>query len=166
MSRRRQHRYHPGGKGWIRVIDYGYCVGWLRPNPDGPGVQAVLYGPARWIGREPQESPNWLVYEVTEVAWPWYVVDELFNKPGRFHWLTTERWEDPLYDDWTPKSPERFKITWSVRTMRPNHRGHRRLNPHRRTYLGRTQSVPEDTWGWMRGKRMPRKLRLALYGEH
>lgn len=164
MARRRQRRFHPDGPGWIRVIDYGYCAGWLRPNPDGPGVQAVLYGPDWWVGDN--DEGNWLVYEVTEVAYPWYVVDELLNKPGRFRWLTQERWEDPLYDDWTPKPPERFKITWSVRTMLPNHRGHRRLNRNRRTYLGRTQSAPEDRWGWMRGARMPRKLRLALYGEH
>lgn len=166
MARRRQHRSHPDGKGWIRVYDVGDCVGWLRPNPGGEGVQAVLYGPASWIGRESYDSPFWLVYEVTEASYPWFVIDELFNKPGRFHWLTQEEWENPFYEDGDPKSPNRAKITWSVRRILPNHRGHRRLNRKRKVYLGRTSSMTRAQWGWERGERMPRKIRLALYGEH
>lgn len=151
MARRRQRRFHPDGPGWVRITDKGSCVGWMRPNPDGLGVQAVLYGPADWIGRGTYGSRDWLVYEVTEVAWPWFVIDEMINKPSRFHWLTTVQ--------------EDSEIVWSVRTMRPNHRGHRRLNAKRNIYLGRTEPIQRDQ-GWQRGQRMPRMIRLALYGEY
>lgn len=161
-------RFHPNGKGWIRVVDYGNCAGWLRPNPDGPGVQAVLYGPADWVGREPYGTRHQLVYEVTEAVAPWFVIDELFNKPGRFHWLATEEWTRSTYGDGTPKPAARDQILWSARVMPVSHQGHRRLNPKRKVYLGRTEPLTgyDDRWGWGCGKRLPRKLRVALYGEH
>lgn len=157
-------RYHPRGKGWTRVVDYGDCVGWLRPNPDGPGVQAVLYGPASWIGRDDQKSRDMLVYEVTEASYPWFVIDEVFNKPSRFHRLLVEDWDNPFYEDGEPRPANRNQIVWSVRRMPASHHGHRRLNPRRRVWMGGTE-LPGPS-SWRRGKRMPRKIRLALYGEH
>lgn len=157
-------RFHPDGKGWIRVVDYGDCAAWLRPSQDGLGVEAVIYMPNWNLEGSARPWEVWEAYEPTPVRH----LDEIFNKIHRLRHFADPDFGNDTWADGEPRDPADVAhdraVTWSARRVPASHRGHRRLNRKRRIYLGRMSSFHNEPEYWRHHSRAPRKLRKALYG--
>lgn len=157
-------RFHPTGKGWIRVVDYGDAAAWLRPSQDGLGVEAVVW---MYNWKKEGSATPWEVWEVYEPR-PVEYVDEVFNKMHRIRHLADPDRLKEAWLDGEAKEPaglaREHAIRWTMKEAGPPPRRprHRRRNWSRSVWLGRTWPFWE-TWAGHR-TRMPRKLRKALYG--
>lgn len=160
-------RFHPTGKGWIRVYDAGGTAAWLRPSQDGQGVEGVvlLYNHLPEDHRRPYEV--WTVYEPTPVT---RLDDIVFNKAFRVRHLAHPDRLSPTWWDGTPKDPADLAheqaIVWSLRRVGPAFpRRHRRDNWNRHVYVARIEQSDRVPYAWYRhAARLPRKLRKALHG--
>lgn len=113
-------RWRPG-KGWIRTADYGNWVAWMRPSPDGCGVEITVYtgdGFGHYYDLANNRATSaevWRVWCPPGSTLPYTVADKMH----RIRWAVDYANLETVL--------ERYKLP-------PSHRGHRRLNYNRQVF--------------------------------
>ncbi|WIN00006.1 hypothetical protein ACTOB_003679 [Actinoplanes oblitus] len=131
------HRWSPGSSKFIRIIDCGFTVVWVRPETDG--VTVVVYtGDGFGNLADQRRAEIWTV----RLGHGSPLLDIIRDKVHRIRWVRDVC--DAAVDDYK-------LMSWSRAEVAPSHHGHRRLNRRRSLWLDPLprrirDAIGQDRW--------------------